>query len=429
MSEGSSKLIRAVDLPGAVMMGLGSIVGTGVFVSLGLAAGLTGASAVFALLLAAALAVCNGLSSAQLAASYPVSGGTYEYGYKYLHPWWGFLAGWLFVLAKSASAATAALGLSGYLNRLLGLSVENWILALLGTAVVTVITLLGIKRTNIANSVIVSITLVTLGLFSVLLMKQVETRNFFPLFDGVAPRETPWLSFFEASALMFVAYTGYGRIATLGEEIKDPVKNIPRAIIVTLGVSFILYMLVSLVAIGTVGSQSFFLFTKEGAAPLELVASSTGHSFLAKILGLGAVTAMLGVLLNLVLGVSRVIYAMGTKQDLPAAFTLIGQSYRAPFVAILATGSIIAIFTLMKDVKATWSFSAFTVLFYYAITNAAALKLPKEKRLYSRFFAWLGLFGCLGLSVWVEPSALYLGFGILLLGVLWRLAYRGKGLE
>ena len=123
VSDRESKLLRAVGLPGAVMMGLGSIVGTGVFVSLGLAAGITGASAVLALLFSACIAVCNGLSSAQLAAPHPVSGGTYEYGYRYLHPWWGFLAGWLFVLAKSASAATAALGFAGYLNQLFGLSI------------------------------------------------------------------------------------------------------------------------------------------------------------------------------------------------------------------------------------------------------------------------------------------------------------------
>ncbi len=423
MNNKGSKLLRVVGLPGAVMMGLGSIVGTGVFVSLGLAAGLTGASAVLALLLAACLAVCNGLSSAQLAASHPVSGGTYEYGYRYLHPWWGFLAGWLFVLAKSASAATAALGFAAYLKQLFDLSISNWLLALAATVSITAVTLWGLKRSNVINTIIVSITLIALVLFSFILLSEIEAKNFFPLFDGTDREDTPWASFWEASALMFVAYTGYGRIATLGEEIKNPVQNIPKAIIITLGISFLLYMMVSIAAIGSVGSGLFYQFTQEDMAPLELIAGATGHPLLAKILAVGAVTAMLGVLLNLVLGVSRVVYAMGTKHDLPSSFARIGMDNKAPIVAILATGIIIATLTLMNDVKATWSFSAFTVLFYYAITNIAALRLPEENRLYPRVFSWVGLIGCLGLSVWVESSSLLLGLGILGVGVVWRLLW------
>nr|MBP9225705.1 amino acid permease [Verrucomicrobiales bacterium] len=105
---------------GAMMMGLGSIVGTGVFVSIGIAAGIAGPSVILAVALAALVAICNGLSSAQLAANHPVSGGTYEYGYQYLNSWLGFTAGWMFLLAKSASAATAALGFSGYLLSAMG---------------------------------------------------------------------------------------------------------------------------------------------------------------------------------------------------------------------------------------------------------------------------------------------------------------------
>ena len=115
-------LKRELGIFGATLMGLGSIVGTGVFVSIGIAAEIAGPGVIVAVAIAALVAVCNGLNSAQLAANHPVSGGTYEYGYKYLNPWLGFTAGWIFLLAKTASAATAALGFAGYFLNAVGVA-------------------------------------------------------------------------------------------------------------------------------------------------------------------------------------------------------------------------------------------------------------------------------------------------------------------
>lgn len=223
---------------------------------------------------------------------------------------------------------------------------------------------------------------------------------------------------------MFVAYTGYGRIATLGEEIDDPVRNIPKAIMATLALSFLIYMSVAIASVGAVGAEKFFTATVNEAAPLEVITTSIGPPWIANILGLGAMTAMLGVLLNLILGLSREIFAMGRKGDLTALFGKVESKHNTPIIGIIASGLVIVALIFMKDVKATWSFSAFTVLFYYTITNISALRLPPEKRLYPRAFAWLGLFGCLGLSLWVNKSALILGAGILFVGVLWRFVWR-----
>ncbi len=420
-----NKLIRAVGVKGAIMMGMGSIVGTGVFVSLGLAAGITGAAMVFALLVAGALAVCNGLSSAQLAAAHPVSGGTYEYGYRFVHPWLGYLAGWLFMCAKSASAATAAIGFGGYFARIFNLQIiAPWQIGLIAAFFIICITAFGIKRSSMANILIVSITLITLILFSFLVAPEINPKNFSPFFENLTSNKNSTSAFLEATALMFVAYTGYGRIATLGEEIHNPVKNIPRAILATLSLSFILYMTVAIVAVGAVGAESFYLATIKEAAPLEVIASLVGHPWVAIILGIGAMTAMLGVLLNLVLGLSRVVYAMGKKNDLPQLFSKVEKHHGTPLVGILTSGLIIIAIIFMKDVKSTWSFSAFTVLFYYAITNLSALKLPKQKRLYPQVFAWLGLMGCLSLSFWVDKQALILGGIILFIGIVWRVFYQ-----
>lgn len=424
MSERS--LARGVSLPGAVMMGMGSIVGTGVFVSLGLAAGLTGASMMAALFLAGLLAVCNGLSTAQLAADHPLSGGTYEYGYKHLTPWMGFFAGWLFVVAKSASAATAALGLGGYFIQLLGLQLLTpWQVGFVAVVLAVTLSVVGIKRTSFANAAIVSTTLVSLLLFVFSVGPAVAWGEVFSTLRASWAEGFTWGGFFEATALLFVAYTGYGRIATLGEEIKDPVRNIPKAISLTLTLTFFFYIAVAAVSLAAVGPGSFYELTVETAAPLEGVSRLMGQPLAARLLGVGAITAMLGVLLNLVLGISRVVYAMGKKGDLPALFASVEKRFQVPFWAIIFTGLVILCLLALRDVKATWSFSAFTVLFYYAITNAAALRLPKQKRLYPRSLAWLGLLGCLSLSFWVDQKALLLGFSILAAGALWRSIFTG----
>lgn len=419
-------LMRTFSLPAAVMMGMGSIIGTGVFVSLGLAAGLTGENMLGALFFAGCLAVCNGLSTAQLAASHPKSGGTYEYAYKLLHPWLGYFAAWLFICAKSASAATAAIGFGAYLSKMVLLqNIEPWHLGLLAVSGMIIITLFGIRRSNFANVTIVSITLLSLSLYVLVIGQSIEIGALASLFANVTDASRfNGSAFFEAAALLFVAYTGYGRIATLGEEVTDPEKNIPKAIVMTLTVSFALYMAVALVSLLAVGPQAYWQETVTGAAPLQSISQGMGHPIIASILAVGAMTAMLGVLLNLILGLSRIVFAMGRKRDLPPIFAFVDSKHHAPTVAILAVGLIIMALVMLKNIKLTWSFSAFTVLVYYAITNAAALRLPKEKRLYPRVFAWLGLIGCLTLSFWVEKEALLLGLSILLVGCVWRFLYR-----
>ncbi len=418
-------LDRAVGLPGAVMMGLGSIVGTGVFVSLGIAAGLSGPLMILSLLFAGILAICNGLSSAQLAAAHPVSGGTYEYGYKYISSWAGYLAGWLFICAKSASAATAALGFGGYFIQLLGLNFLNpWQIGLPVAALIVIIAALGIRRSNLTNILIVSITLITLGVFFLTAICHFDIDHFSPLHLNLVNDRNVVPSLLEATALMFVAYTGYGRVATLGEEIINPVKNIPRAIILTLAVSFTIYILVAIASLGAVGAESFYLATTQSAAPLQAISKAIDTPLVAIILSVGAMTAMLGVLLNLVLGLSRVVLAMGRKGDLPSFFSQIASSNRTPVIAVLTSGAIIMALVLLKDIQVAWSFSAFTVLIYYAVTNISALRLPTDRRLYPRYVSWLGLLGCLSLVFWVDVQAFILGSLLIIAGLLWRIAYR-----
>jgi basic amino acid/polyamine antiporter, APA family len=424
-ASNSGSLTRVVGVPGAVLMGLGSIIGTGIFVSVGVAAEVAGPAIVLAVAIAAVVATCNGLSSAQLAASHPVSGGTYEYGYRYLSPTLGFVAGWMFLCAKSASAATAALGFGGYALAAFGGEGGGARIAL-GVAAVAALTAIvsgGMTRGSRANAVIVSITLAALAAFilaGIPTALEGAAKNLAdPLRAGIDGREL-----LHATALMFVAFTGYGRIATLGEEVRDPARTIPRAIVVALCASMALYLGVVVIAIATAGAGALARATHGTAAPLEVIADAFAIPHVRYAVALGAITSMLGVLLNLLLGLSRVLLAMARRGDMPPALARVDAKRASPRAAVIATGAAIAGLTLIGSVKTTWSFSAFTVLIYYAITNLAALRLPAEHRRYPRAIAGLGLAGCLGLAFWVEPAIWIAGLALIAAGLGGRLFAR-----
>ena len=371
-------LRREIGVLGAIFLGLGSILGTGVFVRIGLGIGQVGEWIGLALLFAGILAVCNGLSSAQLAAAYPVSGGTYEYAYRTLHPLAGLFAGWLFLIAKSASAATAALGVLGFSAAALNLVLTDFALRFGSAALsllVTCLVLLGLRRSNQFNVAVVLITILSLVSF-VLFGFYEQTCAAPSLREELAPEGV-----LEATALLFVTYTGYGRIATLGEEVREPRRTIPLAICGTLGISWLLYASVGWVL------TKYHKLADLGLGvglnrplQLEVLVQSFEQPWLEKMIQLGAITAMLGVLLNLVLGLSRVYLALGRRNDLPKAFAKL-DAQSNPRRAVLFTGVVVAVLCLMGDVRMTWSLSAVTVLLYYGITNLAALWVSEQDQM------------------------------------------------
>ena len=385
------------------MLGLGSIIGTGVFISLGIGASIAGPMILPAIGLAGLVALCNGLSSAQLAANHPVSGGTYEYGHRWLSPSLGFVAGWMFLCAKSASAATAALGFALYLNP------ENSLpIALAIVWVITAITLLGIQRTNTINTLIVGAVLLSLIAFVVFGAPAISAnpQNWQSALDGENLK-----NLLPATALMFVAFTGYGRIATLGEEVTEPRRTIPRAIIATLVTTTVIYIVVTWVALANAGNQF---------SSLALIAQTFSGPSLVKVLTAGAIIAMASVLLNLVLGLSRVVLAMGRRCDLPKTTARITDSTKVPAVATIVVGCLITGLVYVGDMKLTWSFSAFTVLVYYALTNLCAIRLKIEERLYPSWVSYIGLFACLCLAVFVEWRIILAGLSLIALGLALR---------
>ncbi|PTB90328.1 amino acid transporter [Pseudidiomarina aestuarii] len=406
-----SKLQRTTGLPGAVLLGLGSIVGTGAFVSIGFGAEIAGSYLVWAIALAAIVAACNGLSSAQLAAIHPVSGGTYEYGYRFLNHDLGFTAGWLFVLAKSASAATAALAIGTTVANAFGWSGYAEIgLSIAVLAALTALVMGGLKRSNRANAVLVAIAIAALVLFIG------YSYTLEPVTAALDAAQEPqqWSDVLAAAALLFVAYTGYGRIATMGEEVTEPRHTIPRAITTTVLVVTILYLFIG------VALLNFPLGTADSLVLADLAKAQQAPTWLYSAIAIGAVVAMAGVVLNLLLGVSRVVLAMARRKDLPGSLSNLNAERTSAPAAILFSAAVMLVLVLIGDLQIAWSFSAFTVLVYYSLTNLAALQVNADLRFIPRWISILGLLSCLSLAAFVELTVLGYGIGLIVIGLIWH---------
>ncbi len=371
-----------------------------------MAAGIAGPAFLLGLLVAGIAATANALSSAQLAAEYPQSGGTYEYGYQVLNPWAGFAAGWMFLASKISAAGTVALGLAGYLAGLVpGLPPR----AVAVTAILffTVLNYFGVRRSSRANLTIVAVSLGSLLLFVALGASAFRSENLVPF----APQG--WRGVLEAAAILFFAYTGYARIATLGEEVHQPRKTIPRAVVITIVGAILLYFAVAVVAVGAVGADAL----GSTAAPLRVAAAQSPYPWLAVVVSVGGLTAMLGVILSQVLGLSRMAFAMARRGDLPRLLEHIHPGSAVPDRAVLLAGGIAALVAATGTLRGVAAAASFTILVYYAITNLAALRMPQKARLYPGVVPWVGLLACVLLALSLAAETMAVGVGVLAVGI------------
>jgi basic amino acid/polyamine antiporter, APA family len=406
-------LRRDLGLLDATGIGLGAIIGAGIFVVTGVAAGVAGPAFLVGLFIAGVVASANALSSAQLAARFPRSGGTYEYGYQVLHPWAGFAAGWMFLSSKIAAAGTVAIGLSGYLDALFpGIPPRG--IAVGAIVVFTLLNYFGVRRSSRANLVIVSVSLTTLLFF---------IASGVPSFDAsrLAPfAPAGWRGTLEAAAILFFAYTGYARIATLGEEVRNPKTTIPKAIIATIGLSIVLYAGVALVAVGAVGAPAM----AASAAPLAVAADASPLPGAVVVISLGGVTAMLGVILSQLLGLSRMVFAMARRGDLPPFLERIDARSGAPGRAVLLVGAVAAVVAGTGTLVGVATAAAFTILVYYGIANVAALKMPREAKLYPDVVPLFGAASCALLALSLDPGTIGAGALLLATGFVLRIVVR-----
>ena len=410
-SHGSAApLARRLTTRDAVVIGVGSMVGAGLFTAFGPAAAAAGGWLLGALSVAALIAFCNATSSAQLAAQYPTSGGTYVYGRQRLGHWWGFVAGWGFVVGKTASCAAMALAFAAYV------APPGWE-RLVGVAAVITLTAVnyrGITRTARLTMVIVTAVLAALAVVLVALA----------LGPGAA-RPDPAVSadgspggMLQGAAILFFAFAGYARMATLGEEVVDPARTIPRAVLGAFAVVVPLYAVTALVLLRSLGVPGL----AASAAPLRSAADATAwSSWLDLIVGLAAAAATLGALLALVAGVGRTSLAMARNGDLPRRLAAVHPRYAVPHVAEVCVALVVCALVVLTDLRGVIGFSSFGVLTYYAVANAAALTQDRHHRRYPRALAALGLAGCVALAFAVPSGSLVAGVVVLAVGVAGRL--------
>lgn len=403
-SDPPSRLARRLGVADAVVVGLGAMVGAGVFAAFAPAAAAAGNGLLLALLLAAAVAYCNAKSSATLAAAYPESGGAYAYGRHRLGPFWGFLAGWGFVVGKLASCAAMALTFAHH-------AAPSYArpLAVAAVVVLTAIDYVGIERTVRVTRVLLGGVFVALAIVvaSVWLGGAAEAGRLWPLRD-VTPSGV-----LEAAGFLFFAFAGYARIATLGEEVRDPARTLQRAIPLALALALALYAVVAITALAGAGVAAL----AASDTPLALAVEQGRWHALAPVVRAGAALASLGVLLSLIAGIGRTMFAMAANGDLPAALAAVHPRYRVPHRAELAAGAIVAVAVALADLRSAIGFSSFAVLFYYGIANAAAWTLdPRERG--TRVRAAIGIAGCALLAFALPRSSVLAGSAVLAAGAL-----------
>lgn len=426
-------LVRRLGLADAVFLGLGSMIGAGVFAAFTPAAQAAGNGLLIGLVIAAAVALCNATSSAQLAAVYPTSGGTYAYGRAQLGPWWGFFAGWSFVIGKTASCAAMALTFAAYA------APAGWErpVAVGAVAALAAVNYRGVSRTAMLTRILVVIVLVSLAIVTAAGVNgagrnraaesagkavsdagQSGAEATFSLLDPAGLFAGGWYGILQSAGLLFFAFAGYARIATMGEEVRDPRRTIPRAIGLALAIVVVVYGVLAVVVLATLGPST----VASASEPLTDTVRAAGWAWATPILVVGASAASLGALLALIAGIGRTALAMAREGDLPKWLAAVHPRFRTPHHAEVALAVVICILVLSVDLRGAIGFSSFGVLLYYFVTNIAAFTQRVDVRRYPRALQVIGALACLALVATLPPLAIAAGAGVLLVGGAYRLA-------
>ncbi|MEU6017394.1 APC family permease [Streptomyces sp. NPDC047515] len=400
-AAGTGELKRRLGVFDAVMIGLGSMIGAGIFAALAPAAGAAGSGLLLGLALAAVVAYCNAMSSARLAARYPASGGTYVYGRERLGAFWGYLAGWAFVVGKTASCAAMALTVGFYMW-----PDQAHAVAVAAVVALTAVNYAGVQKSALLTRGIVAVVLAVLAaVVTVCLTRGVaDTARLDIGTDATAG------GVLQAAGLLFFAFAGYARIATLGEEVRDPARTIPRAIPIALGITLAVYSAVAITALTVLGPGGL----GHATAPLTDAVRTAGAPALVPVVRVGAAIAALGSLLALILGVSRTTLAMARDRHLPHALAAVHPRFQVPHRAELTVGVVVAVLAATVDVRGAIGFSSFGVLAYYAIANASAFTLTEGRP--PRIVPVIGAAGCVVLAFALPLASVLTGAVVIAFG-------------
>jgi basic amino acid/polyamine antiporter, APA family len=410
VSTAAAPLARRLGTRDAVVIGLGSMIGAGVFAAFGPAAKAAGSALLIGLALAAGVAYCNAVASAQLAAEYPTSGGTYVYGRERLGEWWGFAAGWGFVVGKTASCAAMALTFASYATDAAG-GITRRVVALAAVVALTAVNYRGITRTARLARVLVAISVLALAVVVAAIATSGGAQSGsvadLPFGTGGA------YGILQSAGLLFFAFAGYARIATLGEEVREPERTIPRAIPIALAMTVVVYVAVGVAALLAAGPDVL----AASATPVAAAVRAVDAAWALPAVRIGAAVASLGSLLALVAGLGRTTLAMARHGDLPRALAAVHPRFAVPHHAELAVGGVVSVLVLTTDLRGAIGFSSFGVLVYYAVANASAFTQDGEHRRWPRALNVAGCLGCIVLVATLPLASVAAGVAVFAAGV------------
>ena len=416
----SPTLERRLGLGAAIAIGLSSMIGAGLFSAFAPAAQAAGGGLLIGLVLALVVAVCNATSTAQLAAQYPSSGGTYHYGREQLGEWPGFLAGWGFVIGKTASAAAMGVTFAAYT------APEAWLkpVAIIAVAALVIVNAVGVTRTAQVARVLVTIVLAGLAIILVVAWTLAGpsagsgAARLVAELGATAGDGAGWLGILQSGGLLFFAFAGYARIATLGEEVREPSRTIPRAILLTLAIVAALYLAVAITLLVTLDTDEI------AASKAPLANAVAGAPWAVWLVGATAAVASLGALLAGLAGVSRTAFAMARNRDLPGFLGAVHPRFGVPHRALWVLGAGVVALLLLGDLREVIGFSSAGVLFYYLIANLAAFRQEAPHRRYPRAMQLIGAAVCVALIVTLPPWSIVGAAAVFVAGILYRLLTR-----
>ncbi|MEM4704163.1 MAG: amino acid permease, partial [Candidatus Bathyarchaeia archaeon] len=393
----------------AVSVSVGAIVGAGIFVVTGIVAGLAGSALPISMLIAALISLFTASSFAELTIWQPKEGSIYEYTYQLISPFAGFLTGWMWILSNTFAGTAVSLGFAYYLNTIIQI-IEPKYVAALACLSFTILNYYGIKESARLNNVLVIAKLAILALFVIVGANFINVQNYMPF----TPLSTNVLY---GAFYAFFAYGGFARVAVVAEEIKDAKRNVPRAILFSLLISTMVYVLVGAVAVGLVGSSTL----ANSDSPLTEAIKITAQPATIYLISVGAILATASVLLTAIIGVSRMAYAMAKRKDLPELFSKVHPKHGTPHLAVWITGGAMTVMALFLDISGVVAMGTFALLFYYTLANICALRLKNQKRVHSRLIGVAGAVSCLLLltvALFVTPQTGVMGFAALAVGTL-----------
>jgi len=413
-----TKLVRTITLFDAVSIGLGAIIGAGIFVILGIATSLAGPGVLLSVVIGGIIAIFTALSFSELGSLIPKEGGVYEYVFEVFSPSVGFLTGWVWTFGQIVVGATVSIGLATYLSLLIPVPIK--IVAAGACLLFMIINLISVKQSVVVNNILVAFKVLALLLFVGIGITHIQLSNFSPLLPN------GFSGLISGAALIFFAYLGFGRVAAISEEMEKPEKNIPLSIMLALGISIVIYLIVSFTAVGIMGYSKL----SASGSPLADAMGIIGNEPVKFIVSLGAIFAIASVLLTAILGVSRISFSMARNKQIPDFITRIHPRFGTPYISIIITGLLMAVLAYIGDLKWVASVASFSIISTHVLVNGAAIAVNKKKLKFKIPFypipPLLGIISCAALALSLLPEVWIIELVVLLAGIVFYFAYNSR---